>query len=230
MPSPPVPRVLRLRGREGGRWPDPAGVDRRVMARLAQANAELLVRVLEGEEHDAGDPLIVALATARNLGVVVDDVVRGLALQARRAGHTWAEIGDVLHVTRQAAMQRFGAAVSEPDAPPSRPWTRGARSRGGRMVDHFLAGRWTEMRNGFDPRMLEACSVELLASARASLANALGDRVAAHAPRLFLSGGLTIVDVPLTSERGRRAARVTFDTQGRVAGFFVLHAPAAQPL
>jgi hypothetical protein len=27
---------------------------------------------------------------------------------ARASGHTWQEIGDVLHTTRQAAFQRFG--------------------------------------------------------------------------------------------------------------------------
>lgn len=41
--------------------------------------------------------------------MVVEDTPRALVEQARAAGHTWAEIGDLLRVSRQAAFQRFGA-------------------------------------------------------------------------------------------------------------------------
>jgi hypothetical protein len=45
--------------------------------------------------------------------MVVQDTLRALVAQARAAGHTWAEIGDLLRVSRQAAFQRF-AGVPHP--------------------------------------------------------------------------------------------------------------------
>ena len=41
--------------------------------------------------------------------MLVDDAIRVLVGQARAEGRTWAAIGEVLHVTRQAAFERFGA-------------------------------------------------------------------------------------------------------------------------
>ena len=49
---------------------------------MAQANAELLVRVLRGDEPVEGDPVMVALAAARSLGMVVEDILRGLVVRA----------------------------------------------------------------------------------------------------------------------------------------------------
>ena len=50
-----------------------------------------------------------AIAATRSLDMIVEDTLRALVDQARAAGHTWAEIGELLHVSRQAAFQRFGA-------------------------------------------------------------------------------------------------------------------------
>jgi hypothetical protein len=44
----------------------------------------------------------------RSLARVVEDGMREAVQQARRAGHTWAELGELLGTTRQAAFQRFG--------------------------------------------------------------------------------------------------------------------------
>jgi hypothetical protein len=169
------------------------------MARMAQANAELMVRVLRGDEPVEGDPVMVALAAARSLGVVVEDILRGLVVRARRDGRTWAEIGDVLHVTRQAVLQRFGGASAESVAPAvtAKPM-RDAGPRAVELLEHFFSRRWDELRAHFNQRMLDGCSVELLASVR----------------------------VPLSFKRGFKrvqvSGRVVFDDLARVAGFFVL--------
>ena len=147
-----------------------ADVDRQVMARMAQANAELLVQVLRGEETVEGDPVMVALAAARSLGVVVEDILRGLVIRARGARRTWAEIGEVLHVTRQAALQRFGGAVagSETSDASVEPLP-GAAGKAAELLDHFLNRRWDELRAQFNQRMLDVASVALLASVRGRL-------------------------------------------------------------
>ncbi len=205
-----------------------ADVDRQVMARMAQANADLLVRVLRGEESVAGEPAMVALAAARSLGVVVDDILRGLVVRARADGRTWAEIGEVLHVTRQAALQRFGGPHAElevPDDPPVRPLP-GAAALANALLDHFLNRRWAELRAHFDQRMLDACSVVLLDSVRARLPAIVETAPAGAEPRVTQLGDHTVVDVPLSFKRGFKrvqvSGRVVFDDLARVAGFFVL--------
>jgi hypothetical protein len=208
-------------------------VDRQVMARMAQANAELMVRVLRGDEPVEGDPVMVALAAARSLGVVVEDIQRGLVVRARRDGRTWAEIGDVLHVTRQAVLQRFGGAPADTGAPPVPP--RPMRSAGPKAVElleHFLERRWEELRAHFNQRMLDGCSVELLDSVRGQIPGKGAEAVDIGTPRVIGLGEHTMVEVPLTFHapltlgRGVRlrhaTGRVVFDDAAKVAGFFIL--------
>lgn len=204
-----------------------ADVDRQVMARMAQANAELLVQVLRGEETVEGDPVMVALAAARSLGVVVEDILRGLVIRARGARRTWAEIGEVLHVTRQAALQRFGGAVagSETSDASVEPLP-GAAGKAAELLDHFLNRRWDELRAQFNQRMLDVASVALLASVRGRLPATLNSPAGASPPLVTRLGEHTVVDVPLTFRRGlgrvRVTGRVVFDDAAQVAGFFVL--------
>jgi hypothetical protein len=208
------------------------------MARMAQANAELMVRVLRGDEPVEGDPVMVALAAARSLGVVVEDILRGLVVRARRDGRTWAEIGDVLHVTRQAVLQRYGGASAESVAPAvtAKPM-RDAGPRAVELLELFFSRRWDELRAHFNQRMLDGCSVELLASVRGQIPGKALEAIDIGAPRVVGPGEHTMVEVPLTFHatlafrRGVRlrhaTGRVVFDDAGKVAGFFIL--PDATP-
>jgi hypothetical protein len=207
-------------------------VDRQVMARMAQANAELMIRVLRGDEPVEGDPVMVALAAARSLGVVVDDILRGLVVRARRDGRTWAEIGDALHVTRQAVLQRFGGASTTVVAPaPPRP-LRSAGPKAVELLELFFSRRWEELRAHFNQRMLDACSVELLASVRGQFPGKAVEAIDIGPPRVVGLGEHTMVDTaltihsPLAFRRGvrlrRATGRVVFDDSGKVAGFFIL--------
>jgi hypothetical protein len=49
----------------------------------------------------------------RSLTRIVEDGMRQAVQRARQAGHTWAEIGELLGTTRQAAFQRFGHSRSD---------------------------------------------------------------------------------------------------------------------
>jgi hypothetical protein len=204
-----------------------------MMARMAEANADLLVRVLRGDESADGDPVMVALAAGRSLGVVVDDILHGLVVRARRDGRTWAEIGDVLHVTRQAALQRFGGAPLPGGITPTKaPPLPDVEARAVELLDHFFNRRWDALRGTFNRRMLDACSVELLASVRARLPGRTAEAVEMGQPEVARLGDYTLVDVPMTLRfplafrRGVRhrqvSGRVTFDAEGLVAGFFIL--------
>ncbi len=70
----------------------------------------------ESLETDAGSylRLVAAAAAAQTEG---DRLLRDSVAGARRAGHSWDAIGNVLGVSRQAAQQRFRSAPgAEPDS------------------------------------------------------------------------------------------------------------------
>jgi hypothetical protein len=54
---------------------------------------------------------LAAVQVASELAAVSAAALRLSVEQARAAGHTWQELGDVLGVSRQAAFQRFGHPV-----------------------------------------------------------------------------------------------------------------------
>lgn len=56
---------------------------------------------------------IQRLSAIESVLVNLRDFQRTLALTAKAEGHTWQEIADVLHITRQAAQQRFGLGGGE---------------------------------------------------------------------------------------------------------------------
>ncbi|MEV5836095.1 hypothetical protein [Nocardia sp. NPDC052112] len=101
--------------------------ERAMLGKLLSANAELVVGVLRPEEGKSSVPVLAALTATRNLSRLVDDILHTLARQAREEGHTWAEIGDLLGTSRQAAFQRFSGPmppmgpVPAPPTPPPPP-------------------------------------------------------------------------------------------------------------
>lgn len=91
--------------------------ERATLATMLSANAELVVGVLRPGEGTPAVPVLAALSATRNLGNLVDDILHTLARQAREEGHTWAELGDLLGTSRQAAYQRFSGPM-----PPTGPF------------------------------------------------------------------------------------------------------------
>src|SRR6201996_8358216 len=86
----------------------PVQWDREVMASLLLTNVQLVADALRADQTDSPGQVMRAVAATRSLDMIVEDTLRALVEQARSAGHTWAEIGQLLHVSRQAAFQRFG--------------------------------------------------------------------------------------------------------------------------
>ncbi|MFX0576878.1 hypothetical protein [Nocardia nepalensis] len=101
--------------------------ERAMLGKLLSANAELVVGALRPEEGRPSAPVLPALTATRNLSRLVDDILHTLARQAREQGHTWAEIGDLLGTSRQAAFQRFSGPMPpmgpfpQPPTPPTPP-------------------------------------------------------------------------------------------------------------
>ncbi len=202
-------------------------VEREVLSRMLSTNAALLADRLRDARSGDLSSLLTALAAGRSLGLVLDDIMRTLVDRARAEGHTWAAIGGVLGVSRQAVFQRFGSSSGAKVVDVPTEALSGADVRAVQIFEHFLAGRWEEVQTGFDRRMTEGCSVELLVSVRSNLELELGRFVEMGRASIRLHGAHTVADVPLVFERGRRKGWVTFDADARVAGFFVLLAEVA---
>lgn len=63
---------------------------------------------VDGIPADTALTPLTTVTAVRALARVVDEGLREAVQNARQTGHTWAEIGELLGTTRQAAFQRFG--------------------------------------------------------------------------------------------------------------------------
>ncbi len=199
----------------------PLQLDREVMALMLSTNVQLVADVLRADEQ-AADQVMRAIAATRSLDALVEQTLRGLVEQARAAGHTWAEIGELLHVSRQAAFQRFGGGprTTSGDGAVATP-VDGAVEHARSVLEAFLDGRFEDARAQFSKRMLEAISIELLADVREKVRRAAGGVQALGSPRVSVRDGYTVVDIPVALERADGIGRVVIDPDRQVAGFLV---------
>ncbi len=197
--------------------------EREVMGLVLTTNAELVSRVLRGAGAADGPSVMAAVSATRTLDLIVDDILHALVRQARAAGRTWAEIGEVLHVTRQAAFQRFGAATDDPRAEDGvmKP-IPDAADKAAAILDDWLHERYDEVRRDFDARMVEQCTIEMLEAVRGQTRQTAGEPVELGTGAVSVRSGYTVVDVPVAFERAQATGRVAFDADERVAGFFIL--------
>lgn len=86
--------------------PDPELEDRLSVAILGVTGAE--------PEH------LGLVRRAADADAVVSRILSQAVSSARADGHSWAAIGEVLGLSRQAVQQRFGAALAEPAEPEQR--------------------------------------------------------------------------------------------------------------
>lgn len=208
----------------------PSSTEREVMALMLRTNVELVASVLRGTEDVQDDSVMAAISATRSLGLLVEDTLHSLVQQARTEGHTWAEIGELLHVTRQAAFARFaGSDAAETldfsDMPPLE--EAGARAR--QLLDDFLEGRFEEVRATFDEHFAERASLELLKDHRGRLERRFGALLEVGTPKVIVRHGFTIVDLPLAFERGDMRNRTSFDVDGQVTGFGLMAVNEPQP-
>ncbi len=203
----------------------PVQLDREVMAMMLATNVQLVADVLQADEQ-AGGQVMRAIAATRSLDMIVEDTLRALVDQARASGHTWAEIGDVLHVSRQAAFQRFGGGRPDPEEGGIAAPVEGAVEQAVPVLQAFIDGRFEDARSTFGERMLKAVSVELLADVREKVRLEAGEVQALGPPAVSVRDGYTVVDIPVSLERADGVGRVVLDADRQVAGFFVRPAEA----
>jgi hypothetical protein len=185
-----------------------------------QAAARDLLRHLLSEESVSPLDAIAFIQGA------VNEMAEGMQVAVRRAregGGTWADVGQVLGISRQAAFQRFGRPA---DPRTGKPMTElmlpGAAERGVALLADLVAGRWAEVCRDFDEKVARRLDTEGLAEMWARLTAMIGQVEQVGEPLAYPAGHLTLVDVPLSFEAAERTARVTYDRDGKVAGLHFL--------
>lgn len=210
-------------------FPVAGRAEREIMSLLLTTNAELVAAVLRGGPGDADDrggdsaSVIGAIAATRGLVLIVDDILHSLVHQARAEGHTWAEVGDVLHVSRQAAFQRFGgsssmAGVGHAEISPA----PDASDQALAVLGDFVAKRWDRLQVRFSAKMRVAVPEEVSRTARARIEQGWGTFLEFGTPVVTVRDGLTVVDVPMAFEQGDLSGRVAFNVDGEVAGLLAV--------
>jgi hypothetical protein len=163
----------------------------------------------------------MALASAQDAELRLREAVDA----ARDAGRTWAEIGDILGTTRQAAFQRFGRPIDPRTGAPMNDSVlpQAAETAVGLLVN-LVEGRWDDVRRDFDSKVAEALpDADSVAAMWAAVAGRFGRyEQRMGEPHAHQLGDYTIVDVALEFEVGSQVGRVSFNRDGKVAGLFFL--------
>jgi hypothetical protein len=192
----------------------------RTLDEQASVLAEMVGSPLTAPDH------LDLVRRAHDAGVLTDRILRLCVEQCRDAGRTWQEIGDLLGVTRQAAFQRFGKPVDPRTGEPMDKTVSmtDAAERATRVAAAVLEGRMDDVRPDFNAQVLAAFTDAVRGDALATVAGLVGafEGFGDGAPFVRRIGDHTVVDIPLRYEAGDMKARVAFDIDEKVAGFFIL--------
>ena len=144
--------------------------------------------------------------------------------QAREAGRTWQEIGDVLGVSRQAAFQKYGKAIDprNGEVMNTSPLPEAVELAQAVIDDHANA-RWTAITARFDETMRARLTEEGLAEAWAYLAGMAGAYEGHGDTEAVRAGDFTTTNTPLAFEAGDFVARITFRDDRTIAGLYILN-------
>ena len=195
--------------------------DRSVLPRVISAARA----AMDDVPADAELAPLDAIAVIRSLARIVEDGMREAVQSARRAGHTWAEIGELLGTTRQAAFQRFGRPLDpRTGVPMADTILPGAAERAASLLADLTEQRWEQVREGFDQVMSQQLDAQALAAVWAQVIGTAGSYEGMGEPVAHQAGDYTVVDVPLRFEAAELTGRVSYARTGQVAGLFLLDA------
>jgi hypothetical protein len=193
--------------------PDAAAVGGRAAARA------LLGQLLSQESASPLDAIAFIQGAASEIGEGMQAAVQ----RARKAGQTWAEVGQVLGISRQAAFQRFGRPADPVTGQPMASlMVPGAAERGAALIADLAAGRSAEVGRDFNERVAQQLDAEGVALMWARRTGMLGRLEHTGEPLAYQAGDLTLVDIPLSFEAAERTARITYNRDGKVAGLHFL--------
>ena len=202
----------------------PASTGRPAAVSAAHVNESLTTgerqSIVDNVPGQPGALAAISLAQARARSAE-EELAMSVA-QARESGHTWAEIGQILGTSRQAAFQRFGRPADPRTGRPMEPVVPDARERAAGLLADLLAGRWAGVCAQFGDQVAARLDPPRLAAAWAQVIGLVGRYERHGEPSVYQAGDFTVVDTPLFFEAGERMGRVSYDRDGRVAGLFFL--------
>jgi hypothetical protein len=97
------------------------------------------------------------------------------------------------------------------------------------VVEDIDAARYGELRERFDDNLMKMLSEDQLAKAWDVFTNVKGDFESISSTEVVERGRFTVVNVLVDMERENGQVRVSFDNDGKVAGFFLLNTGVPVP-
>ncbi|HEX3816355.1 MAG TPA: DUF3887 domain-containing protein [Mycobacteriales bacterium] len=177
-----------------------------------------IVDVMDDGEHALG-----AIGSARDAARAAEEGLAMTVAEARGAGHSWAQIGAVLGVSRQAAFQRFGRPTDpRTGTPMADAALPDAADRAMTLFADLADGRWASVARRFDATVAAQLDSAGVAAVWAQVIGTVGAFDHLESPVAHQAGDLTVADVPLFFEAGARTGRISLDRSGQVAGLFIL--------
>jgi hypothetical protein len=169
-------------------------------------------------------PGLDAVRLASELAAAAAAALRLSVDQARSAGRTWQELGDVLGVSRQATFQRFGHPVEDPRTREimSEAMLLGAAGKATQLMIDWIDERYDQVTAEFSDAVAERMPASELQAAWARLIGLVGSYQGMGKPAARQAGDVTIVDIPMSFQASEMNGRVVYDRRGEVAGLFVL--------
>lgn len=164
------------------------------------------------------------------------DRLRSAVQEARGQGHTWAEIGEALGMSRQAAFKRFGAVINPADGrritgvPMSLDDVRGLTEQ---VFDLISTGEYDTLEQLIHPEVRQELTASLIAETWARVLTEVGAKETFADTHVVLPAGErideedqilgTVVGVTtLNCEAGELMGRVAVDEQRRIVGLLIV--------
>ncbi|MGN7777980.1 DUF3887 domain-containing protein [Mycolicibacterium sp. 22603] len=185
---------------------------------------QLVAAPVLGADHD---PLATVTA-AREVKEDAEALLVAAVQQARAAGHTWQQVGDVLGITRQAAFQRFGKPIDPRtgEAMNTTPLPQ-ATELAPAIIDDLANARWADVSARFDETMRDRLTDAGLAEGWVHIVGSAGAYEGHGVTDAVRAGDFTTTNTPLRFEAGDYVARITFRDDQSIAGLFLLTAETA---
>src|SRR5579875_2434921 len=147
-----------------------------------------------------------ALLSARTAAEAIEQATRLLVQQARAAGRTWQEIGELLAITQPAADGEHAHLAA----------------RAAEVVGQVDRAAWEQVTADWDEVMRGELGVDRLADGWQKITASAGPMQTIGHSSVVRKGPYRIADVPLIFEHGPMKARVVFNHEDKISGLFVL--------
>ncbi len=187
-----------------------------------------LRKIIAAPVLGAGNDPLEMVRAANEVQDRAEALLAAAVQQAREAGRTWQEIGEVLGVSRQAAFQRYGKPIDPRtgevmNTSPLPEAAELART----VIDDYVHARWSDITARFDATMRAGLTEEGLAEAWAQIAGMVGAYEGHGDTAVARVGDFTVTNTPLAFEAGDFVARITFRDDQTIAGLYILNPDAA---